>query len=213
MKIKIIIILSFLFGFGAEVLAQDPNYETIFTKRANKSTRPVKGYGRFFGDFTFLNKNQTNFTFYSLGFDAGIVYKKKQSFGIFSQSLLYFPNSFRPNSVVLPSRIISNNLSGITYTYRHKPENSLHLAYNIRIGDSSVYEFELDDDSDYNALIGSGWILNPNIVLESNLMPWLRLNVEGGYTFTNGTNFNDINIRKDMRGPSLKIGLTFGKIR
>lgn len=204
-----------LLGFISEIKAQEPNFETVFTKRANKINRTVKGYGGFYGDFTMLNKNKSTFIFYSIGFSAGITYKKKQSFGVFSESLLYFPGSFRPNITVDPDKIIGSGLLGITYTLRPKPEKSTHLAYNLKIGDIAFSEFSIKDDSDdiEDVFLASGWVLNPNIVLESNLTPWLRLNVEGGYRFTNGTIINDINVRKDLSGPSLKIGLIFGKIR
>jgi hypothetical protein len=206
--ISILIVVIPLMGIG-----QEPEYETIFSKKAMKEFSKIRFYGIVNTAYSPLQKNNKRYDFLNLGLDVGVSYKKQYSFGVFSQSIGEIKEDFRPNYPQRPDLFTSLSNYGLSLAYTQNPQKSLHLLYNLKIGQMEVTELIVQQDTDFIQNYEKSPMVIPSIGVEANMFPWLAVNLNFGYRFVAPKTSLGLQFNRDLRGSLLQFGIKIGNIR
>jgi hypothetical protein len=210
-KALIISILCTLISFS--IHAQEPEYETVFSKKAMRELSKIRFYGIVNTSYMPLYKNNKRHDFMNLGFDAGITIKKRFGVGIFYQSIGEIKADFRPNYPQKPDLYTYLDNYGLSLTYTHKPQNAAHLFYNLKVGQVGVTELIVQKDEDYISNFQKSFMVSPAVGFEMNLFPWMAANLSLGYRFVAPKTALGLEFGKDLRGSNLQFGIKIGNIR
>lgn len=212
MKYKIIVIGFILLGISFNSIAQEHEYETIFSRRASRHKSNFRGYGEILNSYNPLFKNKKAYHLLGGGIELGVTYKKKHSLGFGFTSIGNIPDGFKSGSIDLNTTNKAVEC-GLSYSYRPNPQKAIHLSYNLFMGSLHLSELTLKDDQEFDVSKAVGFFVNPNVKLEANLMSWVSINFGAGYRITGGKEAFGINVTQDLRGSVFSFGLKFQKLR
>ena len=193
--------------------SQDPAYETIFSKRANRATSKVRGYGGLVYSYSPIYKDGSLFHVFGQGVEGGITINRKYSYGIALIPIGKTPKKFIDSQSPDPNKSLYIDQFAFSFTYRKKPEEAFHLAYNLLAGVVDVRELTLKGNNIYDTKSAFGFMINPNVRYEANVLSWLSINVSAGYRLAIGKEKFGVDITRDLHGPVFKLGFVFGKLR
>ncbi|MFZ1788619.1 MAG: hypothetical protein WAT92_09915 [Saprospiraceae bacterium] len=212
-KNVLIICLALLFLNGIHGQSQEPEYQTIFSRRANKNNAVVRGYATIMHAYHPVFATNKTHHFNGGGIEGGLNIKKKLSIGISVRSIAEFGDNFGSNVIIDPDKSRSAMMFGLNGTYRHRPEKAIHLAYSVFTGGLILQELALVSSNQYKSAYACGFTINPMVKVEANLMSWISVYGGIGYRFSQNKQAFGIDMAKDLNGAIFQIGINFGRIR
>jgi hypothetical protein len=213
MKLKTIILLAFLSFWIQKTRAQEPEYETVFSKNAMKKFSKFKFYGTVGAHFSPLYIDQKFRLFSNVDTEGGLSYLNKMNVGINYKSFGDLGSSPR-RGYVPPSDVYTYlDEFSLALTFTPKPRKTWHMMYKVNIGSIAVSEVDINDNIDYKFKIEKSLSVLPSVGLETNLLPWLTIRSSLGYRVVSPKNSLGLLYDKDFSGPWTNIGLKLGNIR
>ena len=207
------ICLALLFLSDMSAQSQEPEYQTIFSKRANRNGSGVRGYATIMHAYHPVFATNKTHHFNGGGIEGGLNIKKKLSIGLSVRSVAEFGDNFGSTVVIDPDNSRSAMMFGLNSTYRHRPEKAIHMAYSVFTGGLLLQELELVGSNQYKSSFSCGFTINPMVKVEANLMSWISVYGGIGYRFSQNKEAFGVNMAKDLNGAIFQIGINFGRIR
>jgi hypothetical protein len=132
---------------------------------------------------------------------SGVNWQDRFSLGGYVQASI---NEIMPRSEVLPGLYMDYRSAGAYVEYTVSPKRLVHLSFPLYAGYGEV---EMDNQSGAAGLGESNFLLlEPNALLEINLLSRLRLNLGAGYRMVSAMNYRGLN-EQDLSGWTLNAGL------
>lgn len=200
----------------AALIAKSQNEQKYLFEKSKIS---VSAFGAPYGTFSMLNGD---FAF-SGGGGAALLFNGGFFLGGYGEGLATHHERTGLDSVVLiHNPRISFRHGGVWLGYAYKPGNMIHAAISGKVGWGTISLFDPDSDPDYqgNKAKDRVMVFTPQIEIEMNLTPWLKLNVGVGYRllagmdrsyrFKNETNTTRYYDTKDYNSPVGTISILVG---
>ncbi len=210
---KVVVLSIFCLFFGWSVQAQEPEYETLFSKKANRNPSNVRLYGCLNLGYSPIFKNQKAYHWWYPALELGVTIKKKYAVGLFINDLADLPADFRDVPVVDPNDIITVSQLALSLTYKPQPEAAWHWLYNLKVGSLVVTELNIKDAQNYEVSTAQSLLLNPNAGVEANLFPWLAVQASVGYRFSGPQDAYGVRFQRDLHGAVGQISFIIGNLR
>lgn len=204
-------IIVFSLVHGAK--GQEPEYETIFSRKTAKNDRDFRMYATLMGYYSPITIGSEFINNSNLAAEVGISYKRKFGLGFTGQTISNYVSVIKnPQSITIPvggagigkMPIFIHQLGGV-FNYTHNPGKMLHAYTRLFVGGLYYSELNINSTELFN-----GSFMNPNVGLECNLLPYLTFRTELGYRFASLRDKNlyskDVKLGGFIGGISLKIG-------
>lgn len=212
-KYSLILILIYLFLNGINAQSQEPEYQTIFSRRANRNSASVRGYATILHAYHPVFGGNKTFHLNGGGIEGGLNIRKKVSIGISFRSIGNLSDDFGSNVNIDPDKSRTTTMVGLNATYRNRPDKAIHIAYSVYTGGLILQELTLVGNRQYRSEYAGGWTINPLVKVEANLMSWISVYGGLGYRFSQNKEAFGINMARDLNGPIFQLGINFGRIR
>lgn len=114
---------------------------------------------------------------------------------------------------------VAGGYGGLFFEYIFFPKRTVHFSTGVMAGaggfafyTGGASDWEDDwEDGDYNTLTsGVAFVANPWVSVDINVLPFMRIGIEGDYMIYEGVNYGAIR-DKDMGGPSIGMTFKFGR--
>ena len=147
-----------------------------------------------------------------LNLNAGLIINKQFAFGAMYSFTF---NEFTPSTETDPNIYHDMQLAGATIEYIWKSDQLIHFTIPVTFGGGEIQadwkdDFNYDDNADDNFGEDSFFFVEPGVMMEINLLPFMRLNAGVTYRYIPG----DVDYRglaaNDISGLTLSGGLKFG---
>ena len=132
---------------------------------------------------------------------SGVTWQDRFTVGGYVQTSI---NEIMPRSEVLPGLYMDYRSAGAYVEYTIFPKRLVHLTFPLYAGYGEV---EMDNQAGAAGLGESNFLLiEPNALLEINLLNRLRLNLGAGYRMVSSMRYRGLN-QQDLSGLTLNAGL------
>jgi hypothetical protein len=205
-----LLFFCYFLSLSAATAQEEHEYETIFSKKANRSFSNL----RLFGGLNFMyipifQSNQNNHL-RGAGFDINLSYKKKYLVGLNFTNIGAVPIDVSPQN---PFTTIFADQLGLSLAYKPKPEQAFHALYSLRMGRLNAGVLTVKPNEPFTIETASGIFINPSVGVEANLFPWMGVQLNTGYNFVSSKNVLGINFQKNFSGIAFQIGVVLGNLR
>lgn len=211
--VQVIVLSLFCLLVNGVAQAQDPEYETLFSKKANRNPSNVHLYGSLNFGYSPIFKNRKTYHLKYPALELGVNIRKKYGVGLYINDLITIPRDFRDGAFIDTNDIVTASQIALSLTYKREQEKAWHWLYNLKVGSLVITELNIKENQDFE--VNNAWSLMviPNVGIEANLFPWLAVQASVGYRFLGPQEAFGIRFQRDMHGAVGQISFIVGNLR
>lgn len=212
---KKFLIFALCLAFASQTFAQNDStlkrkntFQTVLKRNKNGKTR-LSGYFNVLNELS-LPSNKTLGLAYSIGGEAVALYNQRFYLGGYSLVSVApedLENTYSDNQDLKMLQI------GGTLGLKIAPNSPVHLNVGSRIGYASLQWYEWTNNMYDHARLAQkldGWMVAPHLNVEVNFFSWLQAHAGIGYRFAWGGKGEKYDVERDLRQPTVQIGISFG---
>jgi len=185
-------------------------YQTILKKNKNGRTR-LSAYFNVLNELSLPSKNTLGIA-YSVGGEAVALYN--QRFYLGGYSLVSVAPEDLENNYLDKTAMKMLQIGG-TVGYKIAPNKPIHLNVGARIGYASLQWYDWNGVTPYSNDLRltnriDGWMVAPHVNVEVNFFSWMQAYLGAGYRFAWGGKSGNYDLQRDLRQPTIQLGISFG---
>ncbi|MEX2597857.1 MAG: hypothetical protein WEC59_13110 [Salibacteraceae bacterium] len=190
---KFIYLLALILFVVETVQAQDKTDYLV------GDTHNISGFGGLMTELSAVN----NQAILSFGGGGGALIDQRFFIGGYGMGNLVEFSTFSING---HPRLLEMGHGGLWIGYHHNPQKVVHFGGSARVGFGGLAFTNLNGDP----IVNDGFFVTTSqLHVEMNVLPFLKLNLSGGYRNIFGLN-NDFVDNRDVSSPTLLFGMYFG---
>lgn len=142
----------------------------------------------------------------AFGGGGGVLINQKLFFGGMGQNV-NLKKDVQIGNQIFSKQNIDMGFGGFMFGYNINPDKMVHLGISTIIGGGSL-NFD-SNEPNLRDLDSGFFLLQPQINLGINIMPWMKFQLSGTYRITSDVDLGTLQ-SEDINGPSASFGLFFG---